>query len=50
VERLLCDASRLRALTGWNPEVDLREGLGRTIEWFRKPANLARYKPDAYNL
>ena len=20
------------------------------IEWFRQPANLARYKPDAYNL
>jgi NAD dependent epimerase/dehydratase len=50
VERLLCDSSRLRALTGWKPEVALREGLVRTVEWFRKPANLSRYKPDVYNV
>ncbi len=22
-------------MTGWQPQVDLREGLGRTLEWYR---------------
>jgi len=50
VERLVCDSSRLRRLTGWKPKTELREGLVRTVEWFRKPANLVRYKPDVYNV
>jgi len=29
------DISLARAALGWEPEVPLREGLGRTIEWFR---------------
>lgn len=29
------DASKLRALTGWEPEVSLEEGLRRTIDWYR---------------
>jgi UDP-glucose 4-epimerase len=29
------DCTRLRAATGWRPQVDLREGLRRTIEFFR---------------
>jgi NDP-hexose 4,6-dehydratase len=44
VMRLLCDASRLTAATGWKPEVALPEGLTRTAEWFANPENLARYK------
>lgn len=32
---LLCDATRLRSLTGWEPAVGLREGLERTAEWMR---------------
>lgn len=28
------DISRAREILGWQPEVDLREGLLRTIEWF----------------
>jgi len=27
------DITRARQLLGWNPEVDLRDGLARTIEW-----------------
>ncbi|MEU7042068.1 SDR family NAD(P)-dependent oxidoreductase [Streptomyces varsoviensis] len=50
VMRLLCDASRLRAATGWAPAHHLEEGLARTIEFFRDPANLARYKTDIYNV
>jgi nucleoside-diphosphate-sugar epimerase len=25
-----------REVLGWSPEVDLEEGLKRTIEWFRE--------------
>jgi|SRR5215211_3764638 len=46
VERLLSDPARMRELTGWTPEVDLREGLRRTIAWIEE--NLARYPVDHY--
>jgi len=42
VERLYCDAGRLRALTGWTPGWTLDSGLAATIEWLRENANLAR--------
>jgi nucleoside-diphosphate-sugar epimerase len=29
------DIGRARALLGWEPRVDVDEGLRRTIEWFR---------------
>jgi len=47
VERLWCDNSKMLAMTGWRPQVSLREGLTRTIEWLRRPENLARYKPNS---
>jgi NAD dependent epimerase/dehydratase len=50
VERLLCDNSRIRALTGWRPKVNLREGLEKTVAWFRHPENLRRYKSRTYNV
>lgn len=34
------DITRARSLLGWEPRVELEEGLGRTIEFFR--AQLAR--------
>jgi CDP-glucose 4,6-dehydratase len=30
------DSSKLRELTGWRPAVDLREGLTRTLGWYRE--------------
>ena len=50
VDRLLCDPGLARELTGWHAEVPLREGLRRTVEWFRDEANLGRYKADIYNV
>lgn len=29
------DSTKLRELTGWSPAVDLRTGLGRTVDWYR---------------
>lgn len=49
VFRLLGDNSKLRELTGWSPEYDLRRGLAATIEWFTNPDNLNKYKSNIYN-
>ena len=35
VERLISSPERAKALTGWEPQVDLREGSRRTIEWLQ---------------
>jgi CDP-glucose 4,6-dehydratase len=35
IDRQYVDATRLRELTGWQPRVDLEEGLRRTVEWYR---------------
>ncbi len=44
VERLLSDNTLAQQLTGWVPQMPLRDGLTRTAEWFSEPRNLARYK------
>ena len=36
IDRQYVDSTKLRELTGWAPEVELLEGLGRTIEWYRE--------------
>lgn len=41
VMRLLSSPERVRALTGWSPEVDLRTGMSLTLEWLRTNARLA---------
>jgi NAD dependent epimerase/dehydratase len=52
VERLLADTTKAQRLLGWRPQFagldGLRRGLAQTIEWFRDPANLRRYRTDAY--
>lgn len=35
IDRQFVDSTKLRELTGWSPAVELREGLGRTLEWYR---------------
>lgn len=39
------DITRARALLGWDPAVQLREGLVRTIEYFRGLSGSARMQP-----
>jgi dTDP-glucose 4,6-dehydratase len=39
------DIARARALLDWEPTVQLREGLGRTIEYFRGLRGSARLQP-----
>jgi CDP-glucose 4,6-dehydratase len=35
IERQYLDSAKIREVTGWEPRVDLREGLERTLEWYR---------------
>ncbi|MCP2165535.1 GDP-mannose 4,6-dehydratase [Goodfellowiella coeruleoviolacea] len=49
VLRLVCDASKLRERTGWQPRHTRDEGLAQTIDWFLDPTNLARYRPGQYH-
>lgn len=54
VERLWADNAKARDRLGWTPDhggLDgLRRGLEQTVEWFRDPANLGRYKTGRYNI
>lgn len=50
VNRLWCDNSKIFAMTGFKPEYDIRRGLEKTVDWFRKPENLRKYKTDIYNV
>src|SRR5580693_7731187 len=49
VMRLVCDATKLRERTGWQPRCTRDEGLLETIAWYRDPANLARFKTGEYH-
>ena len=35
VPAMYASSAKLAAATGWRPQVDLHEGLARTVEWFR---------------
>jgi CDP-glucose 4,6-dehydratase len=36
IDRQFVDSTKLRDLTGWRPEVELSDGLSRTLEWYRE--------------
>jgi NAD dependent epimerase/dehydratase len=50
VERLLGDNKKILSLTNWSPEYDLQKGIYETIEWYRNPDNLKKYKTGIYNV
>ncbi|MBZ9691363.1 NAD-dependent 4,6-dehydratase LegB [Clostridium sp. M14] len=50
VNRLLGSNEKIKKLTNWEPKFTFAEGIKETIDWFRVPENLARYKFDIYNL
>jgi NAD dependent epimerase/dehydratase len=50
VQRLRCNGEKLRDASGFRPEIPLREGLRRTVDWFQKPNNLRRYKGSLFNV
>ena len=50
VFRLWCDNSKIEKLTGFRPQVDIQQGLQRTIEWIMQPDHLRGYKAEIYNV
>ena len=50
VFRLWCDNTKIEELTGFKPQVDIKEGLIRTINWITQPSNLKYYKSEIYNV
>lgn len=50
VERLCCDNTLIRDLTGFAPRYSLEDGLTATVNWLREPVNLKRYKADVFNV
>jgi NAD dependent epimerase/dehydratase len=48
VDRLVADTAKARRLLGWEPAVELDEGLQRTIDWLS--GSLDVYKPSLYNV
>jgi NAD dependent epimerase/dehydratase len=50
VFRLWCDNSKIEKLTGFKPEVDIHQGLKKTIDWITQPTNLKKYKSKIYNV
>jgi len=50
VNRLWCDNTKIKKLTGYKSRVGIKEGLQRTIEWINNPDNLKNYKVEIYNV
>lgn len=50
VNRLWCDNTKIKELTGFKPEYDIKRGLEETVKWFSNPENLKKYKADIYNV
>lgn len=50
VFRLWGDNNQITTLTNWKPKYSIRDGLDETCQWFLRPENLKKYKPDIYNL
>ena len=50
VFRLWCDNTHIEKLTGFKSQVDIRQGLQRTIDWFILEGNLTKYKATIYNV
>ncbi len=50
VFRLFGSNEKLKQYTKWEQEYTLAQGIAQTIEWFKKPGNLSKYKADIYNV
>lgn len=50
VFRLWGDNTKVKGLTGFEPEYDIRRGLEETIKWFTCEDNLKKYKSNIYNV
>ena len=50
VFRLWCDNQKINRLVGYKSQVNIKDGLKKTIDWIIKPENLKIYKSEIYNV
>ena len=50
VFRLFGSNEKLKKHTNWKQNYSTKQGIAETIEWFKQPNNLSKYKADVYNL
>lgn len=50
VFRLYGSNQKIKEHTDWSLKYSFHEGIKETIEWFRQPENLIKYKHDLYNI
>jgi NAD dependent epimerase/dehydratase len=50
VFRLWCDNKKINELVGYKPQVNIQDGLKKTIDWMVRPENLKIYKSEIYNV
>ncbi len=50
VFRLWCDNKKIEKLTGYKTQIDIKQGLQKTIEWIIEPKRLEMYKSEIYNV
>lgn len=50
VFRLLGSNEKIMRNSDWNAKISLDDGLAETINWFRDPVNISKYKSDIYNI
>jgi NAD dependent epimerase/dehydratase len=50
VFRLYGSNKKIKEITNWQQNYNLKEGLAETITWFRNKENLKQYKANIYNL
>ena len=46
IDRQYLESTKIREVTGWEPEVELRDGLGRTLDWYRDHPEVRAPAPD----
>ena len=47
VQRLICNNDKIKMMSDWKPDYNLKSGLLETIAWFKQ--NIEKYKPEIYN-
>ena len=50
VFRLCCDNKKIEELVGFKSQINIRDGLKKTIDWITKPENLKAYKTEIYHV
>ena len=42
--------TKIKNFTGFEPKISLKEGLTKTVEWFKDPSTLDKYKSELYKV